>query len=142
MRNKKALTTSIILIIICLVCIFNALAHSGRTDANGGHWDNSTGTYHYHSKSNANQKPKSNMEAVFEAARREIPTTLKKGDGEGYSDEYGVEYDYGYEDGYKARIEEASAEREKEMKFLMLLVLITIVVVWVVKLIKRHRKGK
>ena len=23
-------------------------AHSGRTDVNGGHWDRSTGTYHYH----------------------------------------------------------------------------------------------
>jgi len=24
-------------------------AHSGRTDSNGGHWDRSNGTYHYHS---------------------------------------------------------------------------------------------
>lgn len=24
------------------------LAHSGRTDANGGHYDRSTGEYHYH----------------------------------------------------------------------------------------------
>lgn len=24
------------------------LAHSGRTDSNGGHWDRSTGQYHYH----------------------------------------------------------------------------------------------
>lgn len=25
-----------------------AFAHPGRTDSNGGHWDRSTGTYHYH----------------------------------------------------------------------------------------------
>ena len=25
-----------------------ASAHSGKTDASGGHWDNSTGEYHYH----------------------------------------------------------------------------------------------
>ncbi|MBP5618778.1 MAG: YHYH domain-containing protein [Clostridia bacterium] len=23
-------------------------AHPGKTDSNGGHWDHSTGTYHYH----------------------------------------------------------------------------------------------
>lgn len=26
-----------------------SLAHSGRTDAYGGHFNHSTGTYHYHS---------------------------------------------------------------------------------------------
>jgi len=26
----------------------NVLAHSGKTDANGGHYDRSTGEYHYH----------------------------------------------------------------------------------------------
>jgi hypothetical protein len=25
-----------------------ALAHSGRTDAAGGHWETATGTYHFH----------------------------------------------------------------------------------------------
>jgi hypothetical protein len=25
-----------------------ALAHSGGTDANGGHWNHKTGEYHYH----------------------------------------------------------------------------------------------
>lgn len=30
-----------------LVAIFSFL-HSGRTDANGGHWDHSSGEYHYH----------------------------------------------------------------------------------------------
>ena len=27
---------------------FNTFAHSGRTDEYGGHWDNTTGEYHYH----------------------------------------------------------------------------------------------
>lgn len=31
----------------CLIPI-TAFAHPGRTDANGGHWDSSTGEYHYH----------------------------------------------------------------------------------------------
>lgn len=36
-------------VIFCLMLIItNASAHAGRTDANGGHWDRSTGEYHYH----------------------------------------------------------------------------------------------
>ena len=33
---------------LALLLIPAAGAHSGRTDANGGHWDSSTGEYHYH----------------------------------------------------------------------------------------------
>lgn len=39
-------------IFISLLIILNisiiSFAHSGRTDANGGHYDRSTGEYHYH----------------------------------------------------------------------------------------------
>ncbi len=42
----------IILILMSAVCIaslaFPAYAHSGKTDSNGGHFDRSTGEYHYH----------------------------------------------------------------------------------------------
>ena len=31
-----------------LVFALFSLLHSGRTDANGGHWDHSSGEYHYH----------------------------------------------------------------------------------------------
>ena len=34
-----------LIILISSICI----AHSGRTDSNGGHYDTSTGEYHYHS---------------------------------------------------------------------------------------------
>ena len=33
---------------LSLLLIPAAGAHPGRTDASGGHWDNSTGEYHYH----------------------------------------------------------------------------------------------
>jgi hypothetical protein len=41
--------------IIIVLCIFSigfadTLAHSGRTDSYGGHWNRKKGTYHYHSK--------------------------------------------------------------------------------------------
>ena len=41
-----------ILLSICLclllLCCTDAYAHSGKTDSNGGHWNHSTGKYHYH----------------------------------------------------------------------------------------------
>ena len=41
---KKAIS-----VIFCFILIFTcASAHPGRTDASGGHWDRSTGEYHYH----------------------------------------------------------------------------------------------
>ncbi len=45
MKRKK------VLIIMSLILLINtfSLAHSGRTDAYGGHYNHSTGTYHYHS---------------------------------------------------------------------------------------------
>jgi endonuclease YncB( thermonuclease family) len=38
-------------ILFCfLIATTTIYAHPGRTDANGGHWDKSTNTYHYHNK--------------------------------------------------------------------------------------------
>lgn len=37
----------ILIAIISLISNFS-IAHKGRTDADGGHYDNSTGEYHYH----------------------------------------------------------------------------------------------
>lgn len=45
---KKILTIALISVIIFSIC-FSAFAHSGRTDSNGGHYNRSTGQYHYHS---------------------------------------------------------------------------------------------
>ena len=42
---------STIFLLISLLCLFftlSATAHSGRTDSKGGHYDHSTGDYHYH----------------------------------------------------------------------------------------------
>lgn len=50
---KKAIA-----VVFCLIFAFSAAsAHSGRTDANGGHWDRSTGEYHYHHGYPAHQHP-------------------------------------------------------------------------------------
>lgn len=44
-RLKLSLLLSVYIFIISGIAVY---AHSGRTDSNGGHWDRSTGTYHYH----------------------------------------------------------------------------------------------
>ena len=54
MRKKK-----IILCIIIIVIQFSNIvySHSGRTDGNGGHYNRSTGEYHYHHGMSAHQHP-------------------------------------------------------------------------------------
>ena len=38
----------IVFLLALFLCAGLALAHSGGTDSDGGHWDSSTSTYHYH----------------------------------------------------------------------------------------------
>lgn len=46
----------ILLLLIIFISIFTlSFAHSGRTDSNGGHYDSSTGEYHYHHGYSAHQ---------------------------------------------------------------------------------------
>ncbi len=58
MKFKKVLTFTISFVLCLLICGL-AFAHSGRLDENGGHWDHSTGTYHYHTGENAGKKQSS-----------------------------------------------------------------------------------
>lgn len=45
---KKPATLFIVLLILIGACTLTVFAHSGRTDEDGGHYDSSTGEYHYH----------------------------------------------------------------------------------------------
>ena len=44
-------------LILCLLCYSVAMAHSGGTDSKGGHYNRSTGEYHYHHGYSAHQHP-------------------------------------------------------------------------------------
>lgn len=44
---KKVMYAAIIFSVLFCSCI-TSFAHTGRTDANGGHYNHSTGEYHYH----------------------------------------------------------------------------------------------
>lgn len=46
-----------ILILMLTLCVTSAFAHSGGTDSHGGHFDRSTGEYHYHHGYSAHDHP-------------------------------------------------------------------------------------
>lgn len=79
-KSKRLLQIPIILI-VCFVFCLSAFAHSGRTDANGGHWDRKAGTYHYHgapkagsSSGSTSSKPASTLPPVETPAPTSTPT--------------------------------------------------------------------
>ena len=48
---------SVILILTCFITPILVSSHSGRTDENGGHYDNINGGYHYHHGLPAHEHP-------------------------------------------------------------------------------------
>lgn len=165
MKNKKVLLTSATILIICLACIFNVFAHSGRTDGSGGHRDNNNssglGSYHYHCggypahlhtggvcpytgggsySSNSSGKIRKSYET-------ESKTTTSRY-SEGYEDGYDAGYDFGYDrgydsghaDGYVKGYNDYKDEILEVFKFLLISIVAIIVIVLLVIFIKRHRK--
>ena len=53
----RRLCVTFVLLIMIMGTVLPALAHSGRTDGKGGHYDHSTGEYHYHHGHPAHQHP-------------------------------------------------------------------------------------
>ena len=64
----------LLFLILITLLIVSASAHSGRTDANGGHWDRKNGTYHYHSGPHAGQSSSSSSTYVPPATIKPTPT--------------------------------------------------------------------
>ena len=77
MKIKKAFLISTLLCVVSFTCIFSAFAHSGRTDANGGHWDRKNGTYHFHTgeySGKSSSSSSSTHESVYFTPPYEPPT--------------------------------------------------------------------
>lgn len=53
-KNKKNIVIILLFLVVVSICV-SAYAHSGRTDSNGGHYNSSTGEYHYHHGEPAHQ---------------------------------------------------------------------------------------
>lgn len=51
-KGENEMVKKVLSVLVCLLivhsCAFSVIAHRGRTDANGGHWNRKTGEYHYH----------------------------------------------------------------------------------------------
>lgn len=93
MKNKKTLLVITFLCFLSLTYILGVFAHSGRTDANGGHWNRKTGTYHYHSGGSSTQPSTSSDYSIYsdyDTYSDYAPT---------YTDRYDEGYDIGYDDG-------------------------------------------
>lgn len=56
-QYQKVPITILAVFLMFLLCVPYADAHPGRTDSNGGHYDRSTGEYHYHHGYSAHQHP-------------------------------------------------------------------------------------
>ena len=51
MKRISIITCSLLLVLFTsLILITSSSSHSGRTDANGGHYNRKTGEYHYHNR--------------------------------------------------------------------------------------------
>lgn len=88
-----------------------ASAHSGKTDASGGHWDNSTGEYHYHHGYPAHQHTngicpydpnystaaQSEAETQSAAEPADFATDVMYNDGLGDDGTYETAYNLGYQ---------------------------------------------
>ena len=164
MRNKKILIACSLFILLCIVCIFNAFAHSGRTDSSGGHWNRSTGTYHYHcggypahshsggvcpykkkktaddiiKEFNSIGKTSSSSTSSYDKGYKAGLLDGRKENYEHYSDGYDTGYDSGYEDGYEDGIEKAV----KVTAIILIPILALIIIIAIVKFIKKRRNKK
>lgn len=125
MKRKILSAVALLIAILCIPAAV-AFAHSGGTDENGGHWDHSTGTYHYHHGYPAHQHPngvcpylddapeESSESSKPSTAQERINSALKKLEDAGYSSSsqnttaqktstsYQRGYDIGYKDGNSA----------------------------------------
>lgn len=70
--RRVKLKKIVVLLLLFLVFVSVSLAHSGRTDANGGHMDKKTGTYHYHNSG------KSSSSTSSSSSSSKTQTPIKK----------------------------------------------------------------
>lgn len=87
-RFLKLFTTVTLILLISCQCV---LAHSGRTDANGGHYNRKTGEYHYHN--NGGYQGSSGGSSYSSTPKIRVynaPTKMKVGDSIKLSASYAI----------------------------------------------------
>ena len=105
MKSKKTLMTTALLCVVSFSCVISAFAHSGRTDASGGHKDNQNksglGSYHYHCGGNPPHLHSGGVCPYKSGGTATVyPSTSSYYDTYDYTPTYTDRYDEGYDDGY------------------------------------------
>ena len=115
-KCKKLCVIALLLSAALLLFPASVFAHAGKTDANGGHFDLSTGEYHYHHGFPAHQHTDGYCPYNFEdeteyggggftgntisSSREYTASDLREASKEAYDDGYGLGYRVGTTDGY------------------------------------------
>lgn len=126
MKRVIALLLSAALLLLFPASVF---AHAGKTDANGGHFDLSTGEYHYHHGFPAHQHTDGYCPYNFEdeteyggggftgntisSSREYTASDLREASKEAYDDGYGLGYRVGKTDGYGIGYDDGLADGEE-----------------------------
>lgn len=128
--KRITLSVFICLCTVILILPVSAFAHSGNTDANGGHYDHSTWEYHYHHGMSAHNHYDINddgyLDCPFEFDFNTIGVYEKTADkayNEGYDEGYDIGWSNGNDDGwnsatheYESKISELKEEHNKKIK--------------------------
>ena len=158
---KRYIFIGLVVSILFVTCIV-AVAHSGRTDANGGHWNRSTGEYHYHHGYSAHdhpngvcpyEQPNTTTKPNTNTSNSNQTTTLDglkanysadndsyvRGYDQGYSVGNSKGHNEGYDEGYNKGIEEAT-KGKKQFYLIMFILTAVIALVSIVRLIRSFKK--
>ena len=109
--------------LLCLFCVLlllgaTASAHPGRTDANGGHYNRSTGEYHYHHGYPEHQHPNGVCPYDFDDQTNHSPgaSTDSPSDSTPSPAAALADPDEAYQSGYTAGMSDAKASADEDMK--------------------------
>ena len=141
-----------LLLLLCFPIV--SLAHPGRTDADGGHFDNSTGEYHYHHGYPAHQhtdgicpydyddQTGSNSGSSSGDNTGYIPSAVVDSS---YSDGYDDGYIHGYNDGYDScsddGYQQAPVQKDEEYFPLLVASILIPTVLGIICILRTRRKS-
>lgn len=124
---KPLIIILLIIFAICFIFVFNAYAHKGKTDSNGGHRDNNNvsglGSYHFHcggypAHLHTNGCPytstSSNQVEEDDFDQEEYDAGYEDGYSEGKSEAYYKGHGDGYDAGYELGKEKQEKANIKE----------------------------
>lgn len=77
-----------LVLLLLILFVVPVIAHPGRTDSNGGHYNRSTGEYHYHHGYSAHQHPNGECPYNFKDKTNSDSSSNKSNDNYNYNASY------------------------------------------------------